>query len=120
MQQLGDLEAAVMDVIWRTDEPVRVREVLAGLGDERPLAYTTVMTVMDNVHRKGWLQRERRGRAYWYVPTRTRAEAAADELRAVLDAADNPDGVLLQFVRGVSEAESKALRRGLRARGRHG
>ena len=118
MQQLGELEAAVMDVIWRTDEPVRVRDVLTGLGDERPLAYTTVMTVMDNLHRKGWLQRERSGRAYRYVPTRTRAEAAADALRAVLDSVDDPDGVLLQFVRGVSETESKALRRGLRERSR--
>lgn len=118
MQGLGELEALVMDVIWASREPVRVREVLDGLGEERQPAYTTVMTVMDNLFRKGWLERERNGRAYWYRATRSREEAVADALRGVLDAAADPAGVLLQFVRGASEAESKALRRGLRERNR--
>ncbi|WP_405133043.1 BlaI/MecI/CopY family transcriptional regulator [Nocardia sp. NBC_01388] len=117
-QGLGELEAAVMDVIWATDEPVRVREVLDGLAETRRPAYTTVMTVMDNLHRKGWLDRERIGRPFWYSARRSREEAAADALRAVLDAAEDPIGVLLQFVRSTSEAESKTLRRGLRDRNR--
>ena len=55
MRPLGELEAAVMDRIWTGDRPVLVREVVEALQPERPSAYTTVMTVMDNLHRKGWL-----------------------------------------------------------------
>ncbi len=54
-----------MDVVWRTGEPVRVRDVIDGLEPGRDPAYTTVMTVMDNLYRKGWLTRERCGRAYF-------------------------------------------------------
>src|ERR1700729_139373 len=46
----GELEAAIMDVFWTTNESRVVREVVADLQPQRPLAYTTVMTVMDNLH----------------------------------------------------------------------
>ncbi|MFH8628255.1 BlaI/MecI/CopY family transcriptional regulator, partial [Streptomyces vietnamensis] len=42
MQGLGELEALVMDVLWRSTEPVRVRDVIDGLDDDREPAYTTV------------------------------------------------------------------------------
>ena len=51
MRQLGDLEAAVMDRIWRRNRPVLVRDILDDLNTDRTLAYTTVMTVMDKLHR---------------------------------------------------------------------
>ncbi|WP_234552734.1 BlaI/MecI/CopY family transcriptional regulator [Rhodococcus qingshengii] len=89
MQGLGELEALVMDVLWRSTEPVRVRDVIDGLDDDREPAYTTVMTVMDNLHRKGWVHRQRNGRAYWYEATRSREEAAADGLRALLESASS-------------------------------
>ncbi len=61
MRPLGDLEAVVMARLWEWDRPASVRqcvrEVLEDLNDERPLAYTTIMTVMDNLHRKGMLSR---------------------------------------------------------------
>ena len=50
MRQLGQLEAVVMDLVWAKNGPVSVREVLEDIQRERPLAYTTVMTVMDNLH----------------------------------------------------------------------
>src|SRR3546814_10887092 len=118
MQGLGELEALVMDVLWRSTEPVRVRDVIDGLDDDREPAYTTVMTVMDNFHRKGWVHRQRNGRAYWYEATRSREEAAADGLRALLESTGDPTGVLLHFVRGTSDVESKILARGLRERGK--
>ncbi len=118
MQGLGELEALVMDVLWRSNQPVRVRDVLDGLDDDREPAYTTVMTVLDNLHRKGWVHRERNGRAYWYLATKTREEAAADAVRALLDSTGDPTGVLLHFARGASDTESKVLARGLRERGK--
>jgi predicted transcriptional regulator len=68
MQGLGELEAAVMDVLWRAERPTKVRDVLERLDTGKPLAYTTVLTVLDNLHRKGWVQRELHGRAYHYRP----------------------------------------------------
>ena len=52
MQGLGELKAAVMDVLWHAEEPRSVRDVLQGINRDRTLAYTTIMTVLDNLHRK--------------------------------------------------------------------
>jgi predicted transcriptional regulator len=111
---LGDLEAAVMDVLWRAEEPVRVREVLDRLDTGRKLAYTTVMTVLDNLHRKRWVDRELQGKAYVYRPALRREEAAARALREVLDASGDPRAVLLHFVENVSDEETDLMRAALR------
>ena len=118
MHGLGELEALVMDVLWRSTEEMRVRDVMDRLDADRQPAYTTVMTVMDNLHRKGWLDRERRGRAYRYRAARSREEAAAQAVRALLDSTGDPEGVLLHFVREATDDESKVLSRGLRQRKR--
>lgn len=112
--RLGELEAAVMDVLWTAPGPCRVRDVRTRLADLRPLAYTTVMTVLDNLHRKGWVQRELEGRAYLYRPVATREEETARALRDLLDSSGDPEAVLLHFVRSVSERESALLRDALR------
>lgn len=112
MHGLGELEAAVMDVLWRATEPMKVRDVLDRL--DRPLAYTTVMTVLDNLHRKQWVERELRGKAYLYRPTLTREEAAARALREVLDASGDPYAVLMHFVASGSDEETDILRSALR------
>jgi predicted transcriptional regulator len=113
MQGLGELETAVMEVLWRDPGPQRVRDVLDALNTERNLAYTTVMTVLDNLHRKGWVSRERDGRAYRYIATRNREDAVANALRELLDSAKDPESVLLRFARSVSPRESEVLRRAL-------
>lgn len=117
---LGELEAAIMDVVWRAEGPVRVRDVLDGLEPSRQPAYTTVMTVMDNLYRKGWLSRELDGRAYSYLATRSRIQAATDAMRELLADSGDPTAALLHFARGATEAELQALNRGLteRRRGR--
>ncbi len=112
MHGLGELEAAVMDVLWRATEPMKVRDVLDRL--DRSLAYTTVMTVLDNLHRKQWVVRELRGKAYLYRPTMTREEAAARALREVLDASGDPHAVLMHFVASGSDEETDILRTALR------
>lgn len=68
-----------MERMWcrRPSAAVSVREVLTELRAERDIAYTTVMSTMDNLHTKGWLARERHGRAYRYHATMTREERSA-------------------------------------------
>jgi len=115
---LGDLESAVMDVLWASSEPVKVREVLERLNTPRQLAYTTVMTVLDNLHRKGWVERELDGKAYLYQPVVSREEAAARALRGILESSGDPEAVLLHFAQSVSEEEVDVLRKGLRRKAR--
>lgn len=116
MYGLGALEGSVMDVLWRAYGPMSVREVLTELNQTRDLAYTTVMTVMDNLHRKGWVEREMRNRAYQYSPVESRDQAAARTLRELVDSTGNSPSVLLHFAKSASEDESAALRQGLRRR----
>lgn len=106
---LGDLEAAVMNVLWRADSPFSVREVQDRLAPDRRLAYTTVMTVLTNLHSKGWVQREMHERAYQYVPTETAASSTARVLREVLDASGSTDAALLEFVRTMTAEETAVL-----------
>ena len=112
MHGLGELEAAVMDVLWRAEEPLKVRDVLERL--DRQLAYTTVMTVLDNLHRKQWVERELHGKAYLYVASWSREEASARALRDVLDASGDPQAVLMHFMASVSDEETDLLRTALR------
>jgi predicted transcriptional regulator len=106
----GELEAAVMDRLWSRDEPATVREVLVELRPERDLAYTTVMTVMDNLHRKGFLDRERDGRAYRYRPVKSRDEHMAELMREVLDSSPDRSATLVRFVESMSASEARRLR----------
>ncbi len=98
MRPFGELEAAIMHQMWERDEPATVRDVLAALSGSRTLAYTTVMTVLDNLHRKGQLSREMSGRAWLYRPVRSRAEHAAALLQNVLAESDDRQEVLMHFV----------------------
>lgn len=115
MRQLGDLEAAVMDRLWAWERPTTVREVFEDIARTRPLAYTTIMTVMDNLHRKGVLAREAHGRAYRYVAARSRAEHSADLIAAVLSHAEDRTVPLLRFVERMTPDEVARLRSALKA-----
>lgn len=109
---IGELEAAVMDVLWNRTEPASVRDVLAALGDES-LAYTTVMTVLDRLARKGTVVRERHGRAWLYRPAATREAHIAQLMREALALAEDRESVLAHFARLVSKDEAAALRQAL-------
>ena len=113
----GDLEAVVMDRLWAREGATTVREVFEDLLRDREIAYTTVMSTMDNLHRKGWLSRERQGKAYLYVPSMTRAQYSAQLMRDALDVGGRSDLVLAHFLEQISDDESAALRKGLRRSG---
>lgn len=111
---LGDLEDTVMTRVWEWNRPVTVREVLEDLQEERQIAYTTVMTVMDNLHQKGWLRREQDGRAYRYEAVSTRAAYAAALMNEAWSASDNPAAALVAFFGMMSPEQTEALRDALR------
>jgi predicted transcriptional regulator len=112
----GELEAVVMDRIWARDPAASttVREVFDELAAERNIAYTTVMSTMDNLHAKGWLARERDGKAYRYWATLTREQHSARLMRGALDGGGRPDLVLQHFVEQIGPETSARLRAALR------
>jgi len=115
MARFGDLEAAIMDVVWAAGAPIRVREVADRLNRDRPLAFNTVQTVMEILFRKGWLARSRDGRAYLYVAGRTRDEYAAGLLAEALSAAEDPAATLVRLVSDLAPGEAARLRAALDA-----
>lgn len=82
MEALGRLESEVMDIVWRHG-PSTARDVCGRMTGKRERAYTTIMTTMDRLHRKGLLLREKDGPAWRYAAAMSRAgfeKAAADTL----------------------------------------
>ncbi|MFI1227121.1 MULTISPECIES: BlaI/MecI/CopY family transcriptional regulator [unclassified Streptomyces] len=113
-RQLGDLEDAVMTRVWQWNRPVTVREVLEDLQQERSIAYTTVMTVMDNLHQKGWVRREVDGRAYRYTAVSTRAAYSAALMNEAWSRSDNPAAALVAFFGMMSAEQREALQDAVR------
>jgi predicted transcriptional regulator len=110
MHGFGDLEAVIMHRVWNHGGPVTVRELFDELQQERVIAYTTVMTTMDNLHRKGWLARVKEGKAYRYTPTASREEYSARLMREALDDGGDTQAVLSHFVAQMDGEESEVLR----------
>jgi predicted transcriptional regulator len=110
----GDLEAVIMHRVWERGEPVTVRELFDELSAERAIAYTTVMSTMDNLHRKGWLDRVREGKAYRYRATASREEYSARLMREALADGGDAEAVLSHFVTQIGSGEAEALRSVLR------
>ena len=106
----GELEAVVMDRVWEHDGPVTVRELFDELRQHRAIAYTTVMSTMDNLHRKGWLARDKDGKAYRYTPVASRDEYSARLMREAMAEAGDTEAVLSHFVAQMDGAQSRALR----------
>jgi predicted transcriptional regulator len=115
MSRFGDLEAAIMDVMWAADRPLRVREVAGRLDRGRPPAFNTVQTVMENLFRKGWMNRELDGRAYCYRAVRSREEYVAGLLTEALAATRDPAASLVRLVEDLDPAEIAQLRAALDA-----
>ncbi|MET9021176.1 BlaI/MecI/CopY family transcriptional regulator [Actinopolymorpha sp. NPDC004070] len=116
MARLGNLEREVMEHVWSATEPVTVREVHEALAVERDLAYTTVMTVLDRLAKKGVVLRVRDGRAYRYQAAAGKDQLVADLMREALDGAGsgaNRAAALVRFVDQASPEEAAALREAL-------
>jgi predicted transcriptional regulator len=106
----GELEAVVMHRVWDHHGPVTVRDLFDQLRAERSIAYTTVMSTMDNLHRKGWLDRERDGKAYRYRAVASREEYSARLMSEALVEAADTEAVLSHFVAQMDGEQSQVLR----------
>ena len=110
MRGFGDLEAVIMERVWARAAAATVRDLFEELRAERNIAYTTVMSTMDNLHRKGWLARERDGKAYRYTPVASREEYSAGLMREAMAEAGDTEAVLSHFVAQMDGTQSAALR----------
>lgn len=117
MREFGELESAIMEVMWASEGPCVVREVRERLRYGRPVAYTTVMTVMNILHRKGVLRRDKPGRAWRYWPVETREDHIARLMAEVLRSGGDEGVTMRRFVESVSDDERESLRSAVLAGG---
>lgn len=92
---LGHLELALMEILWRHGES-NVRAVCDLL--ERPLAYTTVMTTLDRLYKKGLLARRKVERAFVYAPLATREQLEQTFVAGLLSASPASRALLVSYL----------------------
>jgi predicted transcriptional regulator len=109
VRTLGELETEIMRRLWRRASPTTGRELVDELQEDRQIAYTTVMTVLDNLHKKGWLRRELDGRAYRYEPVSSGEQYSAELMRGALDTSPDHVAAFAHFLRQLGPEEVKAL-----------
>lgn len=106
---LGELETEIMRRLWRRGAPTTVRELVDELQQDREIAYTTVMTVLDNLYKKGWLRRELDGRAYRYEPVSGGEEYSAEMMRDALETSPDHVAAFVHFLRQLPADQVQAL-----------
>ncbi|MCB5275198.1 Transcriptional regulator BlaI [Arthrobacter sp. SO5] len=123
MASLGDLERAVMDLLWAGQEAATantLRDLLAkstraeggSAGHEgKDLAVTTVLTVLSRLERKGLVERERGTRPHRYQSVSSREEHTAELMHEVLGSAPDREAVLARFIGSVTDTEAETLRK---------
>jgi predicted transcriptional regulator len=120
IHNLGELESMIMSVVWEKRE-VSVQDVKDILNPTRPLAYTTVMTVMSRLAKKGLLNRRKEGRAHIYSPGSSQEKLAGSLLRSLVDrlydgASGKAIAHLLESDETVDEEELERLEKLIQAR----
>ncbi len=107
---MGPLESKVLDVLWANDRAVSVRQVWAAFPD---LAYTTLMTTLDRLYRKGVVLRHPHGRAFVYEPRCSReqmlSERASNQFADLLAATDGRSAILSTLVSCVGRQDTALL-----------
>ncbi len=107
---LGSLELEVMEFMWQTGEAT-VRQVTKVIDRKRPIAYTTVMTVMGHLVGKGLLSRTMEGKRYRYVVARSRdkflRETSKSMVRTLVD--DFGDLAIAQFLGEINDVDAGRL-----------
>ncbi len=105
----GKLEVRVLEALWRRPEPAAVRDLQA---DFPATAYTTLMTTLDRLHRKGVLSRMKAGRAFLYRPRYTRDElrvGLAEDALGMILGTGAPAHPLLSFLLDAVSRRDEAL-----------
>jgi predicted transcriptional regulator len=98
------LELLCLKALWNLQEG-NVSDVQRVVGEKKPLAYTTVMTVLDRLVRRGTVSRRKVGRAFVYTPQMSRESARRLALKEFVDGYfDGSEGVLLAYLQGQNAA----------------
>ena len=118
MRGFGDLEGAIMEQVWAAGGPLLVREIQRALEPER--AYNTVWTVTEILFRKGWLAREKEGRAYRYRATVSRDEYTGDLMGEALAASADRAAACRRFALRFCAEVAEVVRLARLAAGRAG
>lgn len=103
-----------MDALWDTAEPLSAYDLLPGLPSTdsgRPLAATTVLTVLGRLEKKGFVTADKTARPHRYTATASRADHVAELMHEVLGASADRSAVLERFVGGVSASDADVLRK---------
>ncbi|PYQ02032.1 MAG: CopY family transcriptional regulator [Acidobacteria bacterium] len=127
LARLGPLESRVVEIVWRRRAPVSVRDLQRDLSG---LAYTTVMTTLDRLYKKGLLRRHKEGRAFLYSTRITphelqqtlaqrlagwllgaTRESARPLLSGLVDTLGEADGALLEELERMIRQRREQLRR---------
>jgi BlaI family transcriptional regulator, penicillinase repressor len=109
LDDLGALQKAIMETVWELGEAT-VQQVLGRIGRDKALAYTTVLSAMQKLEKRGWLRHREEGRAYIYLPTRSREEESKSSLRKFIGAVFGGDPlVLFQHLLDDEELSTKDL-----------
>lgn len=106
-QPLGELEEAVLSALWSSASPLSVREVLGRIKRRPPLAYTTVLTVLDRLHEKGMVDREKEGKAFLYRPCASKEAWLGEQAARMLTVERGPpnSAVLMAFLDSAERAD---------------
>lgn len=108
-QVLGSLECEIMEVVWQKHN-TSVRDVLVEVQKDREIAYTTIMTVMNRLHKKGYIKYVKEGNAFIYYPVISKAElqgsAVKDIVKGILS--NSSDLAMVHFVDEVAK-DKKSL-----------
>lgn len=106
---LGELESEIMEIIWCRKDAASVKEVTEVLGKRRPIAYTTVMTIMARLVNKGVLIRRLSGPSYLYKPRATKKQFIARAVHGIFSSAVATLGeeVLTHFIKEIQKISPK-------------
>ncbi len=113
VRRFGPLEAVIMDRLWASGRAMTGREVHEAIDRDPAPAYTTVTSVLDILCRKGFLRRNRLGRAFRYSTLATREAYSAELMGEALGSSKNPTATLLEFVGRLEPGEAASLRAAL-------
>jgi len=111
---MGSLETTVLEQLWATPGGATPAQVHEALGTD--LAYTTVMTVLTRLWKKGLVDRSPYGRSFTYRPVVSEAELAARRMDLALDQTRDRRAALSQFVNSLSVKDERLLRKLLEER----
>lgn len=113
MKNLGDLERAIMDVLWQSGRALPVADIRERLNFNRtkPAALTTVLTVLSRLEAKGFIDTERGSRPRQYRAIDDHASHTAQLMTDVLGSAEDREAALARFINTVPRRDVATLRR---------